>query len=199
MLLDDLRTGALCPDGELLRGSGPEGVPRAEEDLLPLPLQTGPQLADGGGLSYSVDTDEEDHGGFGVQLQALVAHGEHLLKDPAQTGADALLILDLLALDPAFELLHRLERGIHPHIGQNEGLLQLVIKIIVNGGKAGKNVQLFDLIKKSHFLPSFSLIFPRNGGSTGYFPRHFRFSSCSTSLRLMVSSRLIPCSCMVTP
>ena len=174
VLLDDLHPRPLGPDGELVGGGGPEGVAGAEEDLLPLSLQGGGQFADGGGLAHAVDPDEEDHRGAGGEVQALVSHCQHVLEHPAQTVPHLLLVLELLALHPALELLHRLEGGVHTHVGQDEGLLQLIVKVVVDGGEARKDVQLFDFVKKSHnFLPLISNFYHSKDSIPFLRPRSF--------------------------
>ena len=149
-VLDDVHLCPVGPDGQLVGGSGPEGVSRGQKHPVPLVLQKVCQLADGSGLPHPVDPDHQDHRGLAGQVQARLSHGKHLHQNLPQAGLHLLRVLELALLHPAAQLLHRLHGGVHAHVGEDQGLFQLLEKLLVHGKKAGEDAQLLDFIKQSH-------------------------------------------------
>ena len=157
VLLDDLHTGALGPDGQLLGGGGTEGVGGTQQNLFPLIFELMADLADGGGLAHAVDSDKQYHGGLGGQIQGGLTHGHGIGDHPAHALPGLFHGLDVLLPHPAPQLLHQFQGGIHTGIRQDEGLLQLIIEVVGElGTKVGKNIDLLQFIKKSHIKVSFS-------------------------------------------
>ena len=164
VLAHQLHAGALAPDLQLVGGGGPEGVPGGHQHPPAIPLEGGGQLADGGGLAHAGHPDEQGHRRRGGQAEGGVAHLEHLGEHPPQAGPSGVHVLDLLRLHPLPQLLHRLQGGVHPHVPQDQGLLQLVVKVVVQlpGEQLVKGVAdvllgagqpRLDLFKKAHVVP----------------------------------------------
>ena len=76
--------GAVCPQFQLLTGSGAEGIARRQHDPAPLFFVQGCQLGDGGGFAHAVYADDQHHGGLAVQLQR-VAGGDLAANQRAQS------------------------------------------------------------------------------------------------------------------
>jgi hypothetical protein len=95
---------ALAPHVELLHGGGAEGVASGEHDLLALALQLGRELADRGRLADAVDADDHHHRGLGREDDASAADAEDLRGVLAQGLPDALLVLELVLLEPLLDL-----------------------------------------------------------------------------------------------
>ena len=74
VLPDDLASGPLRPDLQLIGGGGTEGISGAQQHLLALILQPVGQLADGRGLTHAIDSDDESHAGPGREVQCGIAH-----------------------------------------------------------------------------------------------------------------------------
>ena len=167
-LLDDLHPAALRPDGELLGGGSAEGIGSSKDNLLALLIQIMADLADGGGLAHAVYADEQHDGGLGGKIKLQIAYGEHLGEDLLHAVAGTLSVLDAALLRAPAQLVHRLHGGVHAHVGQDQRLLQLVIKLVSQLGEAIENADLFDFIEKTHGVaPSFILcavLFPRRSG-----------------------------------
>ena len=149
-MLDDLHLGPLGPDRQLLRGGGPEGIPRRQQDPVPIGLQAVGQLADGGGLAHAVDPDHQDHRRLAGQVQAGLSHRQHFHQNLPQAGFYLLRLFDLPLLYPLPQGLHRLQGGLHPHIREDQGLLQFLKKVLIHGEQAGENIELLNFIKQSH-------------------------------------------------
>ena len=131
-VLDDVHPRALGPDVQLVDGSRPEGIRRAEDHLFALGLIHGSHFADGGGFARAVDADDKDHRRNGDE--------PHILAAVEQVGDDALQLLfhlgrlfDLFALYAVFELLHHLHGGGDANVPHDEDLLQLHVKIVLEG------------------------------------------------------------------
>ena len=111
--------------------------------------------------AQNVHPDEQHHRGPGGQVQGGVAHGHGVGDDPDHAGAGLLQGLDALLLHPAAQLGHQLQGGVHPRVGQDEGLLQLVVEVVVQlRAEAGEQVDLFQLVKKAHGVVPLFIIFP---------------------------------------
>ena len=153
VLADDVHTGAVGPDLQLVGGGGAEGISGAQQHLLALRLQLGGQLADGRGLAHAVDADEQHDAGGGGQVQGGVAHLQLLRQDGPQgvlhlVGPGQQPLLHLFA-----QLLHRVGGGIHAHVRQDQRLLQLVVKFVVQLIKCHRGQPcLLELLEKSHRL-----------------------------------------------
>ena len=150
MLLDDVHPGPLRPDGKLIGGGGPEGISGAQQHPLALALPAGGQLSDGGGLAHAVDADEQHHSGGAAHIHPGVAHREDFGQNFLHAGLGPIGVLDLIALAPLLKLLHGLHGGLRPHIRHDQRLLQLVVEVVIQFGKAVENSDLSDFIKKTH-------------------------------------------------
>ena len=62
-LTHQLRAGTVCPDRKLIDRRRPEGIGRADHDLLTELTEPVCQLADSGGLAAAVDANHKDHRG----------------------------------------------------------------------------------------------------------------------------------------
>ena len=186
MLANDVHPRPLGPDLQLVGGGGPEGIRRAEEDPLALLLQPGGQLADGGGLAHAVDADEQHHRRGMAQLQGGVPHLELFRHDVPQGVLYGVLRAQALGVRSVLQLPDDVGGGLCPHIREDQRVGQIVIEFIVHFFP--EDIVLpgfFQLIEKAHvfYLTCFYLI----------------FNSLERSFMLMVSTRLMPRSCMVTP
>ena len=165
MLADNVRAGAPGPDLQLIGSGGPEGISGAHQHPFPLVPQLLGQLSDGGGLPHPVYADDQHHRGLGIQTQAGVAHVQHLHQDVLQGRFGLLRLPDFFLLHPAAQALHRPSGSLHSQVGQDQAFLQLVVKIVVQIGKAGKYIAqslghgfsgfgqaFFDFTKKTHNL-----------------------------------------------
>ena len=84
------------------------------------------ELADGGGLAAAVDPHHEDDGGRVLQRDPRRLGG-HVLRDGApQGGRDVGAAGDAALGGLLAHLLHELERRVHPAVGGDERLLQVV-------------------------------------------------------------------------
>ena len=177
VLADDVHTGAVGPDLQLVGGGGAEGISGAQQHLLALRLQLGGQLADGRGLAHAVDADDQNHTGMGGQIQLRVPHGKHIHQNFLQRFPRFLRGFQVLLPDGLAQPSHSLDGGVHTQVCQNQAFLQLIVKIVVNFGKAGKHTAQgaaerlpglgqsgLDLVKKAHknllFIPRFPDILP---------------------------------------
>ena len=130
VLLDDIHPSPVGPDGQLLGGGGPEGIRGAEEDLLSLLSELMADLADGGSLTHPIHSNKQYHRGGGGQVQSRTP-GVHGLSDDLDHGGAGLLHgLNPLLPHPAAQRLHQFQGHVHPSIGQDEGLLQLVVEAV---------------------------------------------------------------------
>ena len=157
VLAHKFAAGPLRPDLQLVRRCGPEGVRRAEEDPLALAFQLIAQFADGRGLAYAVDADEQHHSRPGREIQLRAAHVHLLSQNVPEGGLDRLLVLELLLPDPRAEFFHGVQRRVHAQVRQDQRLLQLLEKGLVRLGEAGEEIcgDLFQLVKKAHgILPN---------------------------------------------
>ena len=64
LLLNDRHARAACPDLELVRSRGAEGIRGADENIVTFVLYPLRELANGGGLAYTVYSDDHQHVGF---------------------------------------------------------------------------------------------------------------------------------------
>ena len=169
VLLDDIHPSPVGPDGQLLGGGGPEGIRGAEEDLLSLLSELMADLADGGSLTHPIHSNKQYHRGGGGQVQSRTP-GVHGLSDDLDHGGAGLLHgLNPLLPHPAAQRLHQFQGHVHPSIGQDEGLLQLVVEVVRQlRAETGKNVDFFQFIKKAHgqfvpFLKQLVILFSAEG------------------------------------
>ena len=116
--------GALAPDLQLLDGGGAEGVAGGDHHLLAGGAELAGELADGGGLARAVDADDQHH------LRA-AGVDRHRPGDRLEDGGDLAgeQVLDLARADPAAEAAlgdggGDLERGLDPHVGGDQQLLE---------------------------------------------------------------------------
>ena len=166
MLPDDCRAAALGPDFQLVRRCRPEGIRSHQQDPLPgFHLLLG-DLSNRGGLSHAVNSDHQDHAGLGAQVQGRISHIQHIGEDLTQSLPGLRCLFQVLLPHRLFEPLHRLTGSLHTQVRQDEAFGQLVIEIIVNFGKAGKDTAQgiaqrgpglchsgLDFFKKAHTSP----------------------------------------------
>ena len=107
VLLDDLHSGPVGPDGQLLRSGGPEGIGRAEDDPLAFVLQLGTDFSDGRGLAHAVHPDKQGHGGLSRQVQPHLTHSQRLGNDVSHQLPGPFHCFDALLPGPAAQLLHQ--------------------------------------------------------------------------------------------
>ena len=170
MLPDDIHPGPSGPDLQLIRCRRTEGIRRAQQHLFPVVLHLMGQLADGGGFAHTVDADHQNDAGLGGKLQLGVAHIQHLHQNVLQGLPHLVGTFEMLHIHLFPELLHGLHRRVHAQIRQNQALLQVVIKIVVNAMEARKNPAQgilealpgfgqsgLDFFKKAHVPLSFLL------------------------------------------
>ena len=102
LLGDQIHAGPVSPLGELFDGSGPEGIGSRQDHPLSVGLQLVGQFSDGGGLSYTIDADHQDHG-FPVFKFIRVFAQVHFFPDAVDEHLAALgRILDVLLLHGLF-------------------------------------------------------------------------------------------------
>ena len=130
-LLDDLTAAALRPDIKLLDGGGTEGVGCRKKNLLAVPAERIGKLADGGGLSHTVDADHQNDGRTGGNIQFLSAL-KHLGDDFLEQAVDLLRVGDAALSDAVPQLTADLVRGGHTDIAHDEQLLELLKQLLVN-------------------------------------------------------------------
>ena len=196
VLADNGRAAAACPDFQLVGCRRPEGIRRHQQHPLSLPGQLGGDLADGGGFAHAVDPDDQHHAGGGAQIKRRVPHVQHVHQDFLQGCLGLLGLLQMPLPNRLAQPLHSFRRRVHAQVGQNQALLQFVVKVLVQLGIAGKDASqgvaegipgfgksCLDFIKKSHTFSPYSTI-----------PRY-----CSIWFKSSRSSFDTPCSCMVTP
>ena len=177
VLADNGRAASARPDLQLIGGRRPEGISRHQHDLLSLRGQLLCDLADGGGLAHAVDADDQNHAGVGGQIQLRVPHGKHIHQNFLQRFPGFLRGFQVLLPDGLAQPPHSLYGGVHTQVCQNQAFLQLIVKIVVNFGKAGEHAAQsaaerfpglgqsgLDLVKKAHknllFIPRFPNILP---------------------------------------
>ena len=159
MLAHNRHVRPLGPYLQLVGGSGPEGIRRAEQDLLALRLQAVGQLADGGGLSHAVDADDQDHRGALGGVQSSFAHGQLLQQYLPQLRLHLLRILHVVAEHGVAQGVHRLCGDVHPHIRQDQGFLQVIKKFIVQLFPVHiPEPGLLELAENTHMLPPVAII-----------------------------------------
>ena len=138
VLPDDLASGPLCPDLQLVGGGGAEGIGGAQHHPFALLFQAGGDLSDGGGLAHTVDADEDADAGLRVQLHCGVSHLHLRHQDLPQALPDGLLALQMLFTNLGAQLLHGVRGSVHAKICHDEGLLQLLEEGLVRLGEAGE-------------------------------------------------------------
>ena len=131
---DDIHAHALAPRCELVGGGRAEGIGGTEDHRLIFCHEDTRQLADGRGLTGTVDAHHEDNGRLrgAVDLRALKVEGAiHVGADEgeqllAQDLADARLIRDGLDGDAALERLHQRVGSLKAEVGDKERFLDLL-------------------------------------------------------------------------
>ena len=88
-------------------------------------------LADGRGLAHAVHADDQNDGGRAAQVH--LSFGAHLIgNEVAQFIAGLLTGFQPLLVHPVPQLVHQFDGHFTAHIGQNELLFQLIVKIIID-------------------------------------------------------------------
>ena len=162
MLADNGRAAALCPDFQLVGSGSAEGIGCHQHHLLAgIHLLLG-NLADGGGLSHTIDTNHQNHTGQGFQFQLRVTHIEHIHQNAAQLLSRFIRLADVLGRYRLAQTVCCLGGGFRAQVSHNQAFFQLIIEIIVQFGDRkyvipgfgdglfGLCKTLFDFIKKSH-------------------------------------------------
>ena len=141
-LLDDGDVDALGPEHELLDGGGAEGVGGTEDNAFASGFVSIGQFGDGGGLAHAVDAYDEDdvgflgHGGIEVGREVGVVLSQELcylgLEDRVEFGGGDIAV----AFDALLQVVDDFERGLDAYVGGDEGLLEVVEHLVVDGGFA---------------------------------------------------------------
>jgi hypothetical protein len=126
---------AFAPDLQLLDRRRAEGIACGQHDLLAFALKLLRQLADGGGLARTVDTDDQDH------ERLVLRRDDQRLFDRAQQGSQFFLqglvqgigIGQLLARDFLGQALDDDGGRLDAHVGRQQAGLDLVEEIVVDG------------------------------------------------------------------
>ncbi len=129
--LDKGHTRPVGPDLQLLAGGGTEGIACGQHDLFALTgIEIG-QLGNAGGLAHAVHADDQNDGGRAAQVH--LSFGAHLIgNEVAQFIAGLLTGFQALLVHPVPQLVHQFDGHFTAHIGQNELLFQLIVKIIID-------------------------------------------------------------------
>ena len=130
MLADDVHTGTVRPDLQLVGGGGAERIAGAQQHLLALRLEAGGQLADGRGLAHAVDADEQQDGRRGGHVQRRVAHGQILGQNLTQRVFHLIGSGEPAIISAAAQLLYGARGHGGAHIAQDQVFLQLVVKLL---------------------------------------------------------------------
>ena len=90
------------------------------------------QFADRGCLTAAIDTDHQnDQRRFRAELLRLsLIH--NLCHDALQCQRDIFTARNMLFFNCFSELLHNLQRGVHPDIGGNQDFLQLIHHVLID-------------------------------------------------------------------
>ena len=131
---DEVGSGPLGPDLELLLGGGPEGVAGADEDAAAVLPQLLRELAHGRRLAGAVDADDEDHGRLGAESDR--GRGAEQLLD--LLGERLAEVADLAA---SLEAPHDLGRGADADVAVDERFLEPLPGFLVGGvERAGRDL-----------------------------------------------------------
>ena len=194
LVADDIRSGALCPNAELLGCCRAEGVACAKEHILALGLQACRELADGRSLTYAVYADHEDNRRLGVKLELCVHIAEHVLHISDKRFLGGFALVYIAAQQNTLIIHHYLRRGLAADIGHYQHFLKLVVEIltvdIVIAEYLFKILDIFSglcktgehFIKKAHCVP----------------PQSFSIERCAWSRSSSMTFET-PFSCIVTP
>ena len=120
----------LGPNGELLGGGGPEGVPGGEHDPMAVFLEPSGHLADGGGFTHAVHAHHQHHQGMGKGLGGVLP--EHAGENFPESLAHGFGVFELIRLGLGPKLLDHVLGGMHAQIRGDEGRLQVIVKIVVD-------------------------------------------------------------------
>ena len=106
-----------------------------------------------------LDADDQHHRGTGGKVQRAVTHLEHFHQDFPERRPGLLGGFEPVLPYLGPESIHGLHGGVHPQVGQDQALLQLVVKVVVNLRKAGEDTgdgsrglaeALLDFVEKAH-------------------------------------------------
>ena len=165
MLAHNVGAASLCPDFQLIRRGGPEGVACNQQHLFASVHLLLGQLSDGGGLPHTVDTDDQHHAGMGGKVQLGIPHTDHIRQNVLQGLLGLVRLGDVPLPDDPAQPVRCLGGSFHTQVRQDQALFQIVVKIVVNLRAAGEKIApgiaegipslgepSFDFFKKSHFL-----------------------------------------------
>ena len=138
-MLDNVHTGTLCPDFQLVNCRSTERIRRSHQHLFALALQLVAKLADRGRLSGTIDTDHHDNGRLGGIFQCLIL-AQHLADDLLNHAHDLLRILDTSFLDAFPQGFTDLYRSFRSQIAGDHGFFQLIKQVVVDLGKAAQHL-----------------------------------------------------------
>ena len=133
MLAHNGSTASACPDFQLVSSRCTEGIAGNQHHLLALLGQLLCDLADGGGLAHTVDTDHQNDGRMGIQLQCGTAHIEHIIEDQLQIELYMIGGGQATVRHTVAQLFHQLIDRVHAQIRKNQGFFQLIEEIIIDG------------------------------------------------------------------
>ena len=151
MLTDNVHTGAVCPDLQLVGSGGAERITGAQQYLLALTLVAGGQLADGRGFAHAVDADDQHHAWLGTQVHGRVAHVQLLRQNIAESVLHLIGAAQQLLAHPLAQLRHRIGGGGRADVRQDQRFLQFLVKVVVQPVKGhGRQPCFLEFLEKSH-------------------------------------------------
>ena len=128
-LAHQLRAGPIGPDRQLVDGRGTKGVRSPDDDLLAEIAEAMGELADGRRLAAAVDPDDEDDR-RGATERDLGRLGSHLAGHRGgQAGRDLRPVDNPPLLGLLAELVHQRKRRVHPTVGGDQRLFELVPRL----------------------------------------------------------------------
>ena len=128
LLRDQVRAGALSPDGQLFDRRSAEGVARRQHHLAAFAAESAREFADAGGLARTVHADDEDHVGLrgGVDRQRPRTGGEQLRDRFAQRIDQRIDVTELLACDSPAQLIEQQLRGLDSDVRAEQACLEFI-------------------------------------------------------------------------
>ena len=118
ILLDDIRTGSVRPDLELVNGRRTEGIRRRQSNTLSLFDKTCRHFTDGGRFADTINADNQNNGGFGIHLQSLTAL-QHFSNDLRQQTINHRRVGNASLFDTLTQFVTDFFRGFNAHIAHH--------------------------------------------------------------------------------
>ena len=119
LLADNSSTAALSPNFQLIGCGRTESIAGNQQNILAFIHQAGGNLADGGGLTHTVNTDDQDYRGGGAEVQLRIAHIQHIHQDLLKSFLGLFRGLQMLLADTLTQGIGCLHGGIHTQIRQD--------------------------------------------------------------------------------